>query len=570
MNTTIKSGMSRVLIAAMLLSAAPMATALHLPTTTINGRQYYYFKSKEKISVYGLSKRLGLTREEIVEHNPQTVDGIKRGTTLYFPVDEFADRNEPGYEELEADLKKMEDNPQQLSTMPVRVPQMQTQPADEQLEADLKAMADNPQQVSTMPVRVPQLQSQPVDEHYGSPSLREDFENDRIEASLRELPEPTVTVTDTTANRSSIVLLLPFMLEQEAPTRQSRLYTDFYKGFLIAADTLCGRDNPSGRVTTLTAIDTRGDSRHALELMDSDERVRRAAVVIASVPEASDFAAMAERARANGNYLLNAFDFRDTLYMSNPAVIQPNIPQQAMYAKAVDALMADFAGYTPVVLRSDGGRNEKEAFVDYMRSRYEAEGIDVKQITYKNALHRDDLDSLGDVMAGRHVFIPSSGSTAEFNRFAYVLKAVKEQADAAAVDSDSRSRVAVFGYPDWAAFRGDALDMLHSLEACIYSRFYDNFTSFDFRNIDSDFRRWYGAPMVESIPTQGLLGYDLGCYLLRNLRANDGYFNPQMPYDGIQSVIDLRRAAAAAGGYVNSALYIITYCPGGITSAKTI
>ena len=61
----------------MLLMLATGATALHLPTTTINGRQYYYFKSKEKITVYGLSKRLGLTRQEIVEHNPSAVDGIK-------------------------------------------------------------------------------------------------------------------------------------------------------------------------------------------------------------------------------------------------------------------------------------------------------------------------------------------------------------------------------------------------------------------------------------------------------------------------------------------------------------
>ena len=76
--------------------------------------------------------------------------------------------------------------------------------------------------------------------------------------------------------------------------------------------------------------------------------------------------------------------------------------------------------------------------------------------------------------------------------------------------------------------------------------------------------------MIESVPNHGLLGYDLGYYLLRNLRANDGYFNPLTPYEGIQSVVRLKRARNSAGGYVNDALYIITYRPGGITSAKTI
>jgi len=513
-------------------------TALHLPTTTINGRQYYYFKSKEKISVYGLSKRLGLTREEIVEHNPSAVDGIKRGSTLYFPVDEFADRNEPGYEAIEADLKEMD---------------------------------ANPQQVSTMPVRLPQSEPQPLDQGYGSDERREAFENDEIEATLRKLPEPTRVEIDTTANRSGIVLLLPFMLEQESPTQQSRLYTDFYKGFLIAADTLCGRINQSGRISTITAIDTRGDRQRTIELMRDDERVRRAAVVIAAPTDCDELESMASQAGRNGNYLLNAFDFRDTLYMSKPAIIQTNIPQHTMYSKAVDALMADFAGYTPVILRSESGRNEKDAFIEYLCSRYADAGLDVKQISYKNALHRDDLDSLGDLTAGRHIFIPSSGSTAEFNKFAYVLKKLKEQADASVyADGDMRSHVAVFGYPDWAAFRGDAMDLLYALEATIYSRFYDNITSFDTRNIDSDFRRWYGSPMIESVPTHGMLGYDMGCYLLRNMQANDGYFNPLMPFEGIQSVFNMKRARRSAGGFVNDALYIITYRPDGTTSAKII
>lgn len=528
-----KKNKGRIFLSAMLLMLATGATALHLPTTTINGRQYYYFKSKEKITVYGLSKRLGLTRQEIVEHNPSAVDGIKRGSTLYFPVDEFADRNEPGYEELEADLKEMDANPQQVSTMPVRIPEPEK-----------------------------------IDDAYGSSEKRTEFENDEIEASLREIPSPAVVPVDTTANRSSIVLLLPFMLQQETPTRQSRLYTDFYKGFLIAADTLCRRDNPSGRITTVTVVDTRGDNRRTLDLLSHDENIRRATVVIVAPDDSEDFSLIAGQAHANGSYLMNAFDFRDTLYTVNPVLLQTNIPQQTMYAKAVDALMSDFEGYTPVILRSEGGRNEKEGFIDYLRDRYAEMNLDVKQITYQNALHRDALDSIADLTTGHHVFIPSSGSTAEFNKFAHVLKVLKESADTD--NGDARSHIAVFGYPDWAAFRGDALDMLHALEATIYSRFYDDVTSFDSRNIDSDFRRWYGSSMIESVPNHGLLGYDLGYYLLRNLRANDGYFNPLTPYEGIQSVVRLKRARNSAGGYVNDALYIITYRPGGITSAKTI
>ena len=61
------------------------------------------------------------------------------------------------------------------------------------------------------------------------------------------------------------------------------------------------------------------------------------------------------------------------------------------------------------------------------------------------------------------------GSTAEFNKFAHVLKVLKESADTD--NGDARSHIAVFGYRTGLHSEGDALDMLHALEATIYSRF---------------------------------------------------------------------------------------------------
>ena len=131
-----------------------------------------------------------------------------------------------------------------------------------------------------------------------------------------------------------------------------------------------------------------------------------------------------------------------------------------------------------------------------------------------------------------------------------------------------RARLEIFGYPDWTAFRGEALDILHKLGAMVYSRFYDDFESFNSRTFNTDFKRWFGTPVIESIPSQAFLGYDTGCYLIRNLTANDGVFDPLAPrsYTGIQSTFDFDRI----NGYANSALYIIKYLPDGSTSARVI
>lgn len=68
----------------------PLATnALDLPIKNVNGIQYYFREVKPKETIYGLCRELGLSKDEIVRHNPSVGDGLKAGMTLYFPVNEF-------------------------------------------------------------------------------------------------------------------------------------------------------------------------------------------------------------------------------------------------------------------------------------------------------------------------------------------------------------------------------------------------------------------------------------------------------------------------------------------------
>ena len=66
------------------------AEALDLPVKVVKGTEVYYYKVNNNESVYGISKKLGIPREDIVRHNPSVADGVKRGMMLYFPVAEYA------------------------------------------------------------------------------------------------------------------------------------------------------------------------------------------------------------------------------------------------------------------------------------------------------------------------------------------------------------------------------------------------------------------------------------------------------------------------------------------------
>ncbi len=470
--------------------------ALDLPIRTINGVRYYYYEVRKNETVYGVSQRLGISRADIVRHNPAAADGLRRGTTLYFPVAEYAGND-----------------------------------ADDIDSPELPATALPP-----MPPSSPMTE-------------------------IAE-PAPAPVVEEKT---SLVEIVLPFGADSAEPTRRNLHFIDFYKGFLIAADTLC--DRPGRIVVDAREFDP--------EIPDSV--LRRASVLI--VPDDAALPQLAARAAETATYVLNLFDTRDTLYMTNPYVMQANIPAISMYAKAIEGLFERYPDCVPVIIRNISGRNEKDPFTAALISHCRRRAIEYLQISYEGNLVTSDLAPLA--APRQYVLVPSSGSLAEFNRFAHVAANYRahlagENALAAETDTLGISEampaktLEVFGYPDWLAFRGEAEELLHTLGATIYSRFYDDAMSFASHNINEDFRHWYGRPMIESVPSQGLLGYDAGCYVIKSLQRGAGRFDPETApdYTGIQSTFRFERVGG--GGYVNTALYIICYLPDGRMEARVI
>ena len=63
--------------------------AMDLPKRLVNGKEYYYYEVKNKETIYGICRDLGITKAQLVKFNPSVADGLRSGVTLYFPVDEM-------------------------------------------------------------------------------------------------------------------------------------------------------------------------------------------------------------------------------------------------------------------------------------------------------------------------------------------------------------------------------------------------------------------------------------------------------------------------------------------------
>lgn len=359
------------------------------------------------------------------------------------------------------------------------------------------------------------------------------------------------------AEGNNILVLLPFTAESENPTRQAQYNADFYRGLLLAAMNLSERN---GRQVEIIALDTDNDLARLGNQLENTSN-RDIAVIIAPEDEAQ-YAKIVDYATPRGIYVINPFIYKDQeQYDSNPYVIRANISQSEMIRKAVNAMLLDYAGYTPVILNPIGAKSEKEPFVNALKARCDTLGIACETLNFEGNLDDAALESLDPNRD--YVFVPKSGALTIFNKFAPALARLKSK-------NDGEGKIALFGYPDWTTFRGESVVLLHHLQAKIYSRFFFNESDPRTSAFQDQFVDWYGAPTLEVLPNQGVLGYDTGEFLIGSMqKAPLGRSLKDCEHKGVQSSFSFNNEEEGCSPS-NGALYIITFLPDNTTSVEII
>lgn len=368
------------------------------------------------------------------------------------------------------------------------------------------------------------------------------------ETLAENAPESTVAQPETIATQNdtlTIALALPFMLKDENRSRQARLYTEFYKGFLIAVDSMRNMGTP---IRILT-YDTEGTLAGVNRILAAPE-LKKAKMIVA--PDNQDHLGLFGNFGAlHGIDIINLFVVRDQTYNDNSRMMQANIPHEMMYGKAIDYLMNNFGDYTPVIVTREDGPTDKIEFTRNLAKTVRGAGREVIEITFSGNISEKDFASFA--RGRKYAFIPVTSKQAELNRILPALSQFKEKTGA--------EDVMLWGYPEWTTFRGETLDGMHQVNTYVFSRFYTAPEDYETQRIDDQFARWYGARMAQFVPRQGLLGFDTGMYLLTTLNANGGNFAVSSPeYTGVQNGFSFLRMPR--GGLVNNRLYFLNYRPG--------
>ena len=614
-------------IAALLLGMSCVwlsASVNDLPVREVNGRHYHYYEVAPKETVYSICHRLGVSKEELVKCNPAVADGLKAGTVLFFPIDDAPLMSASGAASASQGTTIITHKVEKGETIYGIATQygLSTQEVMEQnpiVSDGLKAgqtlhltipakntPAAPAAHVSAVPAQAP-VASTP-DEGYivkkketfysianahGITVAQLEAANPGItilkEGQVLTIPGkvaaapavaatttvPAAPVQDVTPDNGgavipsgqsisvdefaaasgvpekkteiSIAVILPFMLNEAAPSKGAQRYTEFYKGFLLAIDSL--RNN--GTPVRISAYDTEGSTAKLNEIIAKPE-LKNHRLIIAP-DNAEHLAMLGEYGRVNNIKVLNDFIVRDETFRTNPAVMQGNIPSGDMLNKAVRG-MADRVAYTtPVFINQTDGAKDKGDFTDALKKRLDEKGIAYKTVNVDGRLTSAHLRELAK--DGNYTFITNTSRQSDVNR---LLPGLIEWRDDAGTAS-----VRIVGYPEWITFRGETLTNMHNLNTLVYSRFFDDDSSYRSRRVEGKFKEWYGTGMENAIPRQGMLGFDTGMFAIKYQK------DPHVRYDGVQNGFQFTVPEGAAGD-CNNLLYIINYRPGGLIEKMTL
>ncbi len=111
------------------------------------------------------------------------------------------------------------------------------------------------------------------------------------------------------------------------------------------------------------------------------------------------------------------------------------------------------------------------------------------------------------------------------------------------------------------SFPGELAQKLGYHDFMVYSRFFEDESADEYVGVAEKFKEVYGTPMLDVVPSQGLLGYDTGMFLLRTLPLCGGDFHAYKEYHpGLQTSFLLDDSSTR--GLVNTSLLLIRFRSG--------
>lgn len=629
-----------LIIACTLFSIMSLqAIEIDLPKHKIGNQYFYIYEVQKKDNIYSVCNKLGISRAELVKHNPRADEGIKVGDKIFIPAEVNDDNDNTSKQEYEtihqvqknetiyAISKTYDTTPEEIVKanpdatdgvksgdniiIPVKAETI-VEESDEESSDSIIVYTIKPYEtiseiivnfnttleslfflnpkvapyeyVSGTTIRIkkddntennktlPQFISYTTNKgetfasiankfhttiqalHQANPEIKSVknktklyipiIDNNPSSISESGIPEGAYELFDSIqdvimSKQTEISLILPLMLNSESPSKQAQLYTEFYRGFLMALD--------SKRELITTPLNIKVydscDSNDTINSIIKSGRISGSQYIIAP-DNAKQFEILAEYGSNTGAKVYNTFIVKNNLYIDNPSIYQLNVPAEIMINKVLSYVSEKYNNEEIIFLSID--KLPEKDIIPAMRKLFiEKKG---KNNIHEISMESLSIDALNDLMeAGKsYLIIPTNSSRSMIARINFGLKELKrDRFDVT---------MSMFGYPEWITYQNDYKDFFKLFNTTIYSRFYTDEESVEFKDFAEKYSENYNCSLINAVPMFGALGYDIGVSLLNDIISYES-----VAYDGIQNVIKFENENENIKGMLNKSVLFINF-----------
>ena len=488
-----------------------LCVSLLLVTTTLMAQAPLRHVVKKLETVYSISKRYGVSEEDIYRLNEGSQWGIREGQTLLIP------QRKP-------------------DTIYVEAPAVvQAEPGIHVVQSGETLFGISRKYGLTVS-KLLELNPQKHDAQIAV--------GERIivaaDAVVEKAPSP---LNGTQIKQVRVALILP-LRESGQPSR----YLHFYEGVLLGIERLQRQG-----VSIDLQVDAAVNPSALTQLLKSKEGERYDLIIGGDSEQSVEL--LAQRAKVQQAVYLSPFVWQSGKGQLYDHFFQLNPAQYRVTERLQQAFVERYAGYEVLLVRcGEGDQADKFKAI-------ETACREVGIATQSRSLRELTVGQWPRLSGKKCVILLNSSKKADLTA---VLDAMR---DAQLSTSDYQ----LFGYPQWQTYGKNIDERLQAVGATIFSTFYWDRELPESQQVREAYKHWYGRDIEEGYPSYALLGYDVVRYFISALSSYGRGFQQyqhQLPKDGLQSGFLFAPAitgrSSGRGGYTNLNLFFITYSPRGM------
>lgn len=488
-----------------------LSVSLLLVTTTLMAQAPLRHVVKKLETVYSISKRYGVSEEDIYRLNEGSQWGIREGQTLLIP------QRKP-------------------DTIYVEAPAVvQAEPGIHVVQSGETLFGISRKYGLTVS-KLLELNPQKHDAQIAV--------GERIivaaDAVVEKAPSP---LNGTQIKQVRVALILP-LRESGQPSR----YLHFYEGVLLGIERLQRQG-----VSIDLQVDAAVNPSALTQLLKSKEGERYDLIIGGDSEQSVEL--LAQCAKDQQAVYLSPFVWQSGKGQMYDHFFQLNPAQYRVTQRLQSAFVERYAGYEVLLVRCGEG-DQADKFKAIETACREA-GIAMQS----RSLRELTIGQWPRLSGKKCVILLNSSKKADLTA---VLDAMR---DAQLSTSDYQ----LFGYPQWQTYGKNMEERLQAVRATIFSTFYWDRELPESQQVREAYKHWYGRDIEEGYPSYALLGYDVVRYFISALSSYGRGFQQyqhQLPKDGLQSGFLFAPAitgrSSGRGGYTNLNLFFITYSPRGV------